>query len=164
MKYFTIKELCVSASHPGLVEIPKQWSPEYANLVKLVDTVLDPLREKLGRPVRVTSGYRPEQLNKAVGGSPTSAHRYALAADINTGNGSSDNISIVSTMLENSLPYDQIIIEYPSFDKDGSIISAKWIHIGLSKTTNRKQLIYTTDGKTYRTVKSQLVKKYVFKK
>lgn len=164
MKYFTIKELCVSASHPRLVEIPNSWSQEYKNIVRLIDTVLDPLRGKLGKPIRVSSGYRPELLNNAVGGSKTSAHRYGLAADINTGNGSSDNITIVAAMLENNIPYDQIIIEYPTFDKNGNIETARWIHIGLSKTTNRKQLLYSTDGRTYRTVKSQLVQKYIFKK
>lgn len=164
MKYFTIKELCVSSSHPRLVEIPNSWSQEYKNLVRLIDTVLDPLRAKLGKPVRVTSGYRPEMLNNAVGGSKTSAHRYGLAADINTGNNASDNITIVSTILENSIPYDQVIIEYPSFDKDGNIVSARWIHVGLSKTANRKQLLYSTDGRTYKAVKCQLTQKYVFKK
>jgi hypothetical protein len=52
------------------------------NLKRLVNDVLDPLRHALGQPVVITSGYRPEALNKIVGGVSTSYHRLGLAADI----------------------------------------------------------------------------------
>ena len=52
-----------------------------ANLGELVDAVLDPLREKYGRPIHVSSGYRCPRLNRAVGGSATSQHVKGEAAD-----------------------------------------------------------------------------------
>lgn len=43
---------------------------------------LDMLREHLGKPVVITSGYRTEAHNRRVGGAPMSAHLRGLAADI----------------------------------------------------------------------------------
>lgn len=161
MKYFTIKELCKSNSNPSLVVYPAQGSQIYRNLVRLIETVLDPIREKLGKPITVSSGYRSEKLNNAVGGSKTSAHLLGLAADIHTGNNSSDNLKIVSTILGNNIDFDQIIIEYPTFNTAGDITAAKWIHVGLSKTTNRKQILYYYNKKYYPV---KVLKNFLFKK
>jgi uncharacterized protein YcbK (DUF882 family) len=46
---------------------------------------LDAIREKLGRPVTITSGLRCSEHNRAVGGRPTSAHLKGLAVDISCG-------------------------------------------------------------------------------
>jgi uncharacterized protein YcbK (DUF882 family) len=43
---------------------------------------LNVLRETVGVPVVVTSGYRCEGHNRAVGGAPNSFHTYGMAADI----------------------------------------------------------------------------------
>lgn len=42
---------------------------------------LEPIRAKFGGPVMITSGYRSEEYNKMIGGSPTSQHIYAEAVD-----------------------------------------------------------------------------------
>lgn len=47
----------------------------------LVTKLLDPIRDFIGEPVVITSGYRSEQVNKAVGGVPDSQHRKGQAAD-----------------------------------------------------------------------------------
>ena len=52
------------------------------NLTKLCKEVLQPIRDSLELPVRVTSGYRCEKLNKAIGGSSRSQHVKGEAADI----------------------------------------------------------------------------------
>lgn len=49
-----------------------------ANLIRK----LDAMREELGRPITITSGYRCKSHNKNVGGSPNSQHLYGKAADI----------------------------------------------------------------------------------
>ena len=46
-----------------------------AHLDELVESILDPLRAAYGKPITVTSGYRCNSLNKAVGGADTSAHK-----------------------------------------------------------------------------------------
>lgn len=52
------------------------------NIIALVDRILDPLREFLGFPILITSGYRSPALNRAVGGSKNSQHMSGQAADI----------------------------------------------------------------------------------
>ena len=44
--------------------------------------VLEPLRQHYGQPIRITSGYRCEALNMAVGGVSNSQHQYGEAADL----------------------------------------------------------------------------------
>ena len=90
MKYFTIKELIKSttATAKKIDNIPTKEVED--NLTKLVDKVLDPLREAYGKPIKVNSGYRCPKLNRAVGGSATSQHVLGQAADI-TGGSKSEN-------------------------------------------------------------------------
>ena len=68
MKYFTIKELSHSdtAVARGIDNYPT--AEAIHNLTKLVENVLDPLREKYGKPIRVSSGYRSAILNRSVNG------------------------------------------------------------------------------------------------
>lgn len=80
--HFSLSEFSVSGAYPHLVEtVPPQFRP---NVEKLARTILEPMRVEWGRPFQVLSGYRPPALNKAVGGSPTSQHATAAAADITT--------------------------------------------------------------------------------
>ena len=43
---------------------------------------LDRIRKQLGKPIRITSGYRCEKHNSAVGGAKHSQHRLGNACDI----------------------------------------------------------------------------------
>lgn len=94
-KYFTVAEMVKSetADRRGIDNrLPKAL---ICNVNGLIDNVLDPLREAYGKPITVTSGYRCEALNKAVGGSKTSEHMKGMAADIvGTPNTKSENKKI----------------------------------------------------------------------
>lgn len=148
-KYFTIKEMCVSASYPQFVIVPQPGTAIYNNLNVLMND-LDKVREVYGKPIIVTSGYRPPILNNKVGGSPTSAHKYGLAADIKSKGTLKDNVNILIAALKSGIPYDQLIIEYPTFEK-GELLSMKWLHVGI-RTNPRKQILYY-DGKSYKELK-----------
>ncbi len=77
---------------------------------ELVDTVLQPLRDSWGKPMHINSGYRCPDLNKAVGGQPTSQHVKGEAADI-----ASDNpVELARLAVRMKLPFDQMIL-YPTF-------------------------------------------------
>lgn len=130
MKYFTIKELCQSstATQKGIDNTPN--SEIVNNLTQLVDNILDPLREEYGKPIKVNSGYRCDALNKAVGGSKTSYHRFGLAADITAGS-KFENKKLFILVQTLNLPYDQLI------DEKGY----SWIHISFS-TKPRKQILH----------------------
>lgn len=76
----------------------------------LVLDVLQPLRDALGEPMEVNSGYRCQELNRLVGGTSTSQHLKGEAADI-----ASDNpLALAQLAYDLGLPYDQMIV-YPTF-------------------------------------------------
>ena len=113
MIYFTITELCYSdtAKAKGIDNSPT--TEVRANLVTLVNTLLDPLREAWKSPIRVTSGYRCGVLNRAVGGSSSSAHLYGCAADIVPLNGKIAEFKAFCKNYFNARRhlYDQVILE-----------------------------------------------------
>ncbi len=80
--HFSLHEFLSSetAARMGREVVP---SPdELKNLARLCETLLEPIRVKLARPMVITSGLRPAWLNVAIGGSPKSAHMDGLAADV----------------------------------------------------------------------------------
>ena len=87
MKYFRLSEFTRSttAQHLGIDNTPSEEAVK--NLSHLVWNVLDPLRERWGSAIIVNSGFRCEELNKAVGGAKASYHRLGMAADIRPRNG-----------------------------------------------------------------------------
>jgi hypothetical protein len=147
-KWFTIKELCVSASYPKFIEIPEEGTSIYKNLTYTIER-LDNIREKWGSPIIVTSGYRPPALNNAVGGSKTSAHVVGLAADIHPQKG--DIVQLAALIASIPMDFDQLILERCSV-KNNEIVGCQWLHIGFSRTNNRRQIL-AWDGKTYKPVK-----------
>lgn len=130
MKYFTIKELCKSSTaiQKKIDNTPN--SEIVNNLKQLVDNILDPLREKYGKPIIVNSGYRCPALNKAVNGSKTSSHMEGLAADITVGSPKKNKI-LFELIIQMNLPFDQLIDEK----------NFKWIHVSFSKNP-RKQVLH----------------------
>ena len=133
MKYFSLKELIKStiAIARGILNVPNK--NEEANLIALVDNVLDPLREAYGKPIIVTSGYRSEQLNRMIGGAKTSQHVKGQAVDIRSVEDTyEENKKLFDLIVNLNLPFDQLIDEY-NYD---------WVHVSNSKDKNRKQLLH----------------------
>ena len=97
------------------------------NIKALVDNILQPLRDKWGEPLTINSGYRCPQLNKAVGGVPTSQHCLGQASDV----GCEDPYALAKLAKRMRLDYDQCIL-YPTF-----------VHFSYRKDEeNRRQLLY----------------------
>lgn len=129
MKYFSIVELCRSrvAERKKIKNEPTKAIEK--NLEALVENVLDPLREAWGRPIHVNSGYRCAELNKAVGGSPTSHHVKGMAADITAGD-TIANIKLYKLVLNLGLPFTQLIDEQ----------HYTWIHISYDASNLKKEV------------------------
>ena len=127
MKYFTIAELCRSATARRLGIDNTPPASAVKALTVLVDEVLDPLREAWGGPIRVNSGYRCPKLNKAVGGTPSSQHQRGEAADITVGSRRA-NRRLLALIKRLDLPVDQCI------DEKG----CRWIHVSHRKGRNRR--------------------------
>jgi len=133
MKYFTIRELTSSATavRKGIDNTPDERVK--ANLKALVANVLDPLRERYGKPIVVTSGYRCEKLNRAVGGAKNSQHVTGEAVDIRSvSDRVADNKALFDLVLKLGLPFDQLLDEY-GYD---------WIHISYKQGGNRRQVLH----------------------
>ena len=83
---------------------------------------------KLDNPaIRVTSGYRSPELNKALGGVKTSAHVEGYAADLQPVNGKQDEFERVfaTEFSKKGYSFDQIIIEKSK--------TARWVHVGYKR-------------------------------
>ena len=131
MKYFSIQELTKSATaqRKGIDNTPSVTVS--ANLTALVEKVLDPLRKAYGKPIIVTSGYRCEKLNKAVGGAASSQHVKGQAADIRSvADTPEENKKIFDLAVKLNLPFDQLINEF-GYD---------WIHISYGELHRRQKL------------------------
>lgn len=121
-KYFQLEEFTTSetAARSGRqIIVPDELM---ANGVRLVTTCLDPLREALGLPLHITSGYRPLWLNKLIGGAPGSAHQYFRAAD--TICPGMTNLELARRASMSGIPFDQIILEFPP---------GGWVHIATAE-------------------------------
>ena len=125
MKYFTIKEL--SSTNTGLSNIPPYEVQK--NLEALVENVLDPLRVKYGKPIRVNSGYRSAAVNAKVKGAKNSDHLYGYAADITAGN-KVENKKLFELIRDN-FDFKQLINEY----------NYSWVHVSWQNGANRKQIL-----------------------
>jgi len=83
---FSLYEFLRSQTAERRPEIQQeQMNPPQAvieNLTYLANTTLQPIRDRLGYPLTITSGYRSLALNAAVGGSKTSQHVFGQAADV----------------------------------------------------------------------------------
>lgn len=133
MKYFTIEELTRSdtATTRGIDNTP---TPEIkANLERLVDKVLDGLREIYGKPITVNSGYRCPELNKAVGGSKTSDHMNGFSVDI-TASCKKEN-AILFQIIKDNFDFDQLIWE------KGNSEYPDWVHVSYNPNRLRKQVL-----------------------
>lgn len=144
-KYFTIEEL--TKTDTGLDNTPNEQ--EIENLEKLMD-VLDGIREawtkeciykKWGSAaIDINSGFRSEEVNKAVKGSKTSAHRLAWAVDMEPRNQRNLDFYnfLIEYLKENKIGFDQLINEKPRCG------IPSWIHLGLyNKNGSQRGQIFT---------------------
>ena len=136
MANFTIAEM-VHSSTAEKLNIDN--NPPLSVRVHLTETItlLESIRSEwgaycdthnLGTPaIRVSSGYRSPELNKAVGGVKTSAHVLGYAADIVPVNGKLDEFEafMAEVFARKGYAYDQIIVENSK--------TARWVHVGYKK-------------------------------
>lgn len=123
-KNFTLNELTHSSTAIAnkVSNIPGKL--ELENLKKLCTEILQPIRDKCGDSIHITSGYRSQMLNKLVGGSKTSQHLKGEAADITvySKEGNKKLFDMIVKMIEKGeITVGQLIDES----------DYKWLHISL---------------------------------
>ena len=141
--HFTIEEMYASDTARRLGIDNKPTTQKMINLVYLCAFVLEPLRVAMGKPIRISSGYRCEKLNKAVGGVYNSQHLKGQAADIDI-QGDMEFGRKIFEYIKNHLPFDQLIWEHNP--KTGSY----WVHVSYVFSDfgkNRRQVINNLEKK-----------------
>ena len=113
-KYFSEKETVVSAEAKklGIKNIPNSQEKNY---IQYTASRMDRIRELLGVPLIVLSWFRCKELNRAIRGSQTSAHKYGLAVDVYSNKMSSKEIyeKALELKKDGKIYFDQLIY-YPA--------------------------------------------------
>ena len=134
-EHFSLGELTKSSSHPEVYNIPSHEA--IANL-KRVCVWLEELRLRSGTPIIINSGYRSPQLNKKIGGVPTSNHLTGCAVDIRV-SGMEQLIVYAAIIIqyanETHQDFDELLIEK---NKHGAI----WLHFAVRAGANRRKVTF----------------------
>jgi len=130
-KNFLLSEITRSntAKRLGINNTPNE--EHLQNLKNLIRNLIQPMRDAIG-PIRISSGYRNSELNRAVNGSYKSQHCEGEALDIQFWkNGEICNREIYDWILSSNVEFDQMINEF----------DFTWIHISLRDNGNRNQIL-----------------------
>lgn len=143
-KNFYLDEMLASQSAVRL-GFDEQFSPDQTiidNLRALCENVLQPLRDGLQRAILTSSGYRCPRVNQAIGGAKTSQHLFGMAADINVGHLTTEQL--YQRIKNSGLVFDQLIQEFD-----------RWVHVSYNPNiaANRRQCL--------RAVKENGVTRYI---
>ena len=146
-KHFTFEEL-TNTSNVELLEANRESAKAFMKQLKYVAGTLEEIRAVLGVPLRVTSGFRNNALNKAVGGSATSGHTKGLCADfIPIGMDVNDAFAMIQNSRDKCPSLKKCIYE--------SVNGSKWLHIETKTEANQPQQFFvTSNGKTYTEIKA----------
>jgi hypothetical protein len=128
--HFTLEELTVTNK-----PFDNTPSKEVLEVLRTTAFYMEQVRELLGNvSIKVNSGYRSSEVNKAVGGSKTSAHLYGYAVDfIASGN---TPYTIANVLAKSDLKFDQLIYE------------GTWVHISFDPRMRREVLTAHRNGDT----------------
>lgn len=129
--HFSLLEFTRSskADEFGIANIPNHV--HIASLQAWCDNIGEPIRAYFNCPVRVLSGFRSAELNKAVGGSPTSQHTKGEAVDIEVIGIRND---VLWKFIVDHLDFDQCIAEQLKA-YDGT---AGWVHVSRVRTGKQR--------------------------
>lgn len=136
-RFFTLSELTRSDTANRLNIDNTPDFTHVGNLSRLCELVLDPTRDEIDMPIRVTSGFRSKALNKAVHGASNSQHTKGLAADIIC-----DDMRALAAALTDNKNIDQCIKETGS---SGFV----WYHVSIpSEGIKPRQQFFSINNKT----------------
>lgn len=132
-KYFTERETTVSAMGERL-KIKNIPNEDEKDNILYTASRMDIIREYLGIPLIVLSWFRSEELNTAIKGSKTSAHRHGLAVDVYSTKMSSKEIynKLIEAQVKGILQFDQLIY-YPK---------QNFVHIGFKLNKDQERKMY----------------------
>ena len=122
-----------TAIRKGIENIPTEY--ELQNMGLVAEKVFEPLREWVKGPIKITSFFRSEELNKTIGGSSKSQHCEGRAIDVDDIYNYKSNAEMFY-FIKNNLNFDQLIWEY------GNSHNPDWVHLSfISETQNRQRVL-----------------------
>ena len=128
--HFALEELACTQHR----EFDNTPPPDVAATLRETATHMEDVRRQLGgRLISVSSGYRCQALNRAVGGAATSAHLTGHAVDFHC-YGFGDPLEICRALADSDLDFDQIIEE------------GTWCHISFDPRMRRQVLTRRAGG------------------
>ncbi len=98
------------------------------NMLNLIFYCLQPIRNKINKPIIITSGFRNSEINRLVNGKNDSQHLKGQAVDFTIKG--MKIVDIVDFIKKSGIEYDQLINEHN-----------RWVHISFVKGKNRKQIL-----------------------
>ena len=118
-----------TTSHKNLLEENQRDACNYACALYLTAHLMERVRSIVGCPIRVTSGFRGEVLNKTVGGSKRSQHCRGEACDFQPYKGTIEEAfeKLATEVREKRLDVGQLLLE------------RGWIHISLGHPSRRSR-------------------------
>ena len=131
-----------SAKRRGISNMPTE--EHIKNLKLIAENVFEPIRANFRQPIRISSGYRSQSLNAAIGGATRSQHSTGEALDIDMDGTELSNKEIFNFIKER-LQFDQLIHEF------GTEENPDWVHVSYKADGNqRKQVLRAIkeNGKT----------------
>ncbi len=132
-EHFSLGELCKTSAKTQDRNIP---SHIYIENLKRLCGWLEMLRERVGGPIIINSGYRSPEVNKAVGGVATRNHLTGCAADIRVA-GIEQIIHYAAILLdiskERQEDFDELLIER-------SPKGSYWLHFAVRPSDNRRKV------------------------
>lgn len=134
--HFALWELTKSstAKRRGISNKPDARALDRLRL--LCEAILEPVRELVGKPIRVNSGYRSPELNAAIGGSKSSQHMKGEAADVEVWGLS--NLEFARLIRGSTLPFDQLILEHHEPEEGPN---SGWVHVSTRPVDPRGQVL-----------------------
>ncbi len=128
-KHVTKQEFELSSTAVRL-GIDNQMNEEQTTkAILLCVNVFEPIRAKVGHPIKINSGFRSSKLNKKIGGSTSSQHCKGEAMDLDL------HDKDTFDWIINNVEFDQLIWEF------GNNVTADWFHISYKQKGNRKQVL-----------------------
>lgn len=121
-----------TAKKIGIKNIPTE--DHMFNMITLCTEIFEPLRKWVGGPIKISSFYRSDELNKAIGGSKSSQHCTGHAMDIDDVYGHKTNAEMFDFIVTH-LDFDQIIWEF------GDNNNPDWVHVSYVENNNRRNAL-----------------------
>jgi len=100
--------------------------------------VLEAIRDKFQKPIKINSGYRGTALNKAIGGSESSQHCKCEAADIEI---MGINNKMLAQWIMLNLDFDQLILEF--YNEKEMDPNSGWVHVSYASCQKNRHSILT---------------------